>query len=112
MTTVADVIRVAQSQIGYLEDGANHTKFGKWWGLDGVAWCDIFTTWVFHSAGCPRPSEQIPGREGSASVNYTVQYWKSKGLFRPSTQCESGDLIAFDWTGSESGRDWNQTHIG
>lgn len=112
MTAVADIVRVAQSQLGYREGPNNDNKFGIWWGLDNQPWCDLFTSWVFHTAGAPRPSEQIPGREGSASVNYTQRYWAARGLFRPSTESEVGDLILFDWTGAEDGHDWNQTHIG
>lgn len=112
MSTAEDIIRVAQGQIGYHEGSNNDNKYGAWWGMNHAAWCDIFTTWVFHLAGCPRPSEQIPGREGSASVNYTVNYWRAKGLFRPSTQSQPGDLICYDWTGHENGSNWAQTHIG
>jgi peptidoglycan hydrolase-like protein with peptidoglycan-binding domain len=104
MSTVADIVRVARSQVGYHADGNNHQKYGVWWGMNGVAWCDIFSTWVFHEAGCPRPSEQLPGREGGASVNYTAKYWQGKGLWRPSTQSQPGDLICFDWTGRSGSR--------
>jgi len=112
MGSVADIVRVANAEVGYRESGNNNNKYGAWWGWNGVAWCDLFTTWVFHQAGIERPSEQIPGRPGGASVNYTKQFWERKGLWRPSTQAQPGDLICYDWTGRESGADWGQTHIG
>jgi hypothetical protein len=112
VSSVQTVIDIARSQVGYREGPGNDNKYGAWWGWNNVSWCDIFTTWVFHQAGCPRPSEQIPGREGSASVNYTHAYWSARGLFRPSTQSQPGDLILFDWTGAEDGHNWGSTHIG
>lgn len=35
-----EIIRIAQKEIGGIEKPANSnkTKFGKWFGLDGVAW--------------------------------------------------------------------------
>lgn len=34
------IVSIAQSQIGTTEQpsGTNKTKYGKWFGLDGVAW--------------------------------------------------------------------------
>ena len=30
---------------------SNKTKYGQWYGLDGVKWCCIFVSWVYDQAG-------------------------------------------------------------
>lgn len=44
-------INFAVSQRGYKETPVNRTKYGKWYGFDGVAWCDIFVTFCLHHTG-------------------------------------------------------------
>lgn len=43
------VLTVARREVGTVEApaGSNKTKYGKWYGVDGVAWCAIFTSWVY-----------------------------------------------------------------
>jgi hypothetical protein len=56
---------VAVTQIGYKETPRNWTKYGAWYGFNGVPWCAIFESWCFAQSG--RPSyryaacEQIVG---------------------------------------------------
>lgn len=53
MTQAEKVLKVARSQIGYCESpaGSNRTKYGKWFGMNGVAWCAEFVVWCFYKAG-------------------------------------------------------------
>ena len=48
------IIEIALHEIGYKEfpDNSNNTKYGKWFGLDGKAWCVCLlagsTAWQSH----------------------------------------------------------------
>jgi hypothetical protein len=53
MSTTSQVLAVARAQIGYREHGDNLTKYGEWYGSNGVAWCNIFVCWVFAHGGAP-----------------------------------------------------------
>ena len=52
MTKASDIVKVAVSQIGVKESPANSnkTKYGKWFGMNGVPWCAIFLDWCFEHA--------------------------------------------------------------
>lgn len=53
MATASDFVKVAASQIGTKEQPANSnlTKYGKWYGLDGNPWCDMFVSWCADQVG-------------------------------------------------------------
>lgn len=51
MPTTEQVLAVARSQLGTVEDARGRQKYGAWYGMDGVAWCAIFTQWVFAQVG-------------------------------------------------------------
>ena len=38
------IIEIASKEVGYKEKPFNLTKFGEWFGWNGVAWCGIFVT--------------------------------------------------------------------
>lgn len=38
-------LELAKTFIGVKETPINHTQFGKWYGMDGVAWCAIFVSY-------------------------------------------------------------------
>lgn len=48
---IAYFIKVARSQLGYKEQPENLNKYGKWYGMNGVAWCAIFVSWCAQQAG-------------------------------------------------------------
>ena len=50
-------LEVAVSQIGITEypPGSNRTKYGEWYGWNGVAWCVILQEWCAAEAGTPLP---------------------------------------------------------
>ena len=52
MTTAADVLATARSQLGTVErpPGSNCTPYGAAYGGDGQAWCAKFVWWVFRQA--------------------------------------------------------------
>jgi len=47
------IVEIAELEIGYKEEpkNSNKTKYGKWFGFDGVAWCAIFVSCVYDNAG-------------------------------------------------------------
>jgi len=44
----AKIVRIASNEAGYVETppNSNKTKYGQWFGFDGVAWCGMFVSWV------------------------------------------------------------------
>jgi hypothetical protein len=45
------VLNIARSQLGYAEGANNDNKFGRWYGMNHVSWCDQFVSWVGDEAG-------------------------------------------------------------
>lgn len=46
MTSATKVLNIARSQLGYREGRNNSNKFGRWYGMNNVSWCDMFVSWV------------------------------------------------------------------
>jgi hypothetical protein len=44
---------LAKTQVGYHEtpQGSNRSKYGEWYGFNGVPWCDIFVSYCLHHTG-------------------------------------------------------------
>jgi len=89
------LIEIAYKEIGTLESplNSNKTKYGKWFGFDGVAWCGMFVSWCYAFAGKPLPN--IGFKKGFAGCQTAVAYFKKKGWI--TTKPVSGDIIFFDW---------------
>lgn len=89
------IIEVARKEIGYTEMPANsnETKFGKWFGLDGVAWCGIFVSWCYHTAGYPLGD--IGFVKGFAGCQTAVNHFRKTGEITNNPQ--PGDIVFFDW---------------
>lgn len=85
------ILKVAEKEVGYAEQSGNKTKYGKWFGWDGVAWCGIFVSWVYDKCG-----QTIKGggwSKGFAGCQYAYSKFKGKITKTPRT----GDVILFDW---------------
>jgi hypothetical protein len=106
--TAADLIRIAEGQVGYVEQGGstghngNLTQFGKAYGLDGYAWCSIFVWWCFHTLG-------IDVRH-TVAANYSGAEQAMEGFFRhgwkvagTDHQPHPGDVVFFHFDGEHSG---------
>lgn len=80
MTIAATVERLARGEIGTLElpPGSNRTKYGQWYGMDGVAWCAIFVSYIFWSAGLPLPAQS---RKGFSGCEIGLQWFRQMGAF-------------------------------
>ena len=103
MTTRADVVAIARSQLGYLDDtGFNvDNKYSATVGFTAAeAYCADFYTWCFLAAGVPLPSMQRPGHTGFSGVPEGENYSRAHGAWRPSWLAEPADGIAFCFDGS------------
>lgn len=51
--TANQIIATASAEVGNHESpfGSNKQPYGEWYGMNGVAWCAIFVSWVLHHAG-------------------------------------------------------------
>jgi hypothetical protein len=95
----------AKRWIGTAESppGSNRTPFGRWFGLDGVPWCNIFVSYCFavgaqytlaqgfHGAGCtPRGCAYVPTTEG---------WLRATGMWVGRVRPLAGDLAVYNWNG-------------
>lgn len=89
------LIELASKEIGYSENpnNSNKTKYGKWFGFDGVAWCGMFVSWVYYNAG--KPLGKIGFTKGFAGCQTAVAHFKKEGKIT-KTPIE-GDIVFFDW---------------
>lgn len=90
-----EILRIAEKEIGQTENPANSnkTKYGKWFGYDGVAWCGIFVSWCYAQAGFQLP--KIGFSKGYAGCQTAVAYFKKMNQI--TTTPVPGDIVFFDW---------------
>lgn len=95
------IVEMAVPELGYKEipAGSNKTKYGKWFGFDGVAWCAMFVSWVYDRAGFPLGN--IGFTKGFAGCQSGFDFFKKKGWIIPSSQAQPGDIVLFDWNGDK-----------
>lgn len=89
------VIQIARAEVGTKElpANSNKTKYGKWYGLDGNAWCAMYVSWVFDQAGLRLTVGQTAkGYHHCQSAN---NIWKGKQRFTQNPK--QGDIVLFDW---------------
>ncbi len=89
------IIEIARKEVGYIEQAGNKTKYGKWFGLDGVPWCGMFVSWVYAKAGVPLP--KIGFTKGFAGCQTAYEYFKKKGMI--TAEPKQGDIVLFDFNG-------------
>lgn len=94
---MSKIIEIAKKEVGYVETIGNKTKFGKWFGLDGVAWCAMFVSWCYAQAGKPLP--KIGFTKGFAGCQTGYEYFKKNGWL--TDKPEIGDIVLFDWNGDK-----------
>ena len=95
MGTVSTLLQIARQELGNTESpaGSNRTKYGKWFGLDGHAWCMSFVQWCFDRAGVP-----LPEKTGSCGAlmraAQAADCWVTAN-FQP------GDVVIYDFSGKQ-----------
>lgn len=91
-TAAQKFVNVALKEEGYKELGGNdnRTKYGAWYGYNGVAWCAIFVSWCAAHAGIS--TGVIPKM---ASVSSYMSWYKARKKFRykGSYRPKCGDLM-------------------
>ncbi len=105
MTTAAQVVAVAQAQVGTAADANNGTPYSDWYqathplaGNDfrGEDWCAMFVSWCFAQAGLDLHFAWCPTG---------VDMYRAYGLFDRSPR--AGDVVFYDWAA-----DGTATHTG
>lgn len=106
MTTAAEVLDLARSQLGYVEGRGNRTKYGAWYGMDDQPWCAMFTSWVFRHAGMPRnPMTHF------AYTPYGYNAYRRAGRWHTAGP-PPGDLVFFSFMRPSSSRPHGISHLG
>jgi len=91
------ITTVAAKEIGYSENpiNSNRTKYGKWFGFDGVPWCAMFVSWCYDKAKFPLGN--IGFTKGFAGCQTGFNYFTKKGWIINADLAKSGDIVLFDW---------------
>ena len=88
---VRALLRIAASQIGVKEQRTNRTKYGRWYGMNGQAWCAMFVSWVGAKAGVPLP--RINSNRGFAAVVSGRNFARKNNLLTKTPRAGSVFLI-------------------
>lgn len=92
MATAQQIVEVARSQIGVKEQPANsnRTKYGKWYGMDGEPWCDMFVSWCADQAGALEEVGKF------AYCPYHVNFFKQRGQWIDrEEEPRPGDIVFY-----------------
>lgn len=91
------IIATAAAENGVVESppNSNRTKYGKWYGLDGVKWCAIFVSWIYDHAG--NHLEAVDTVNGFQSCQSGYNFWKRNGCIVRDPR--PGDIVLYDWRG-------------
>lgn len=94
--TAQQVLNLARTQLGTTErpPGTNRTPYGRWYGWDGVAWCQIYMCWVFDQAG----ALSLLGRKTAGTVNASDWF---RSVNQWGTEPRVGSLAFFDFPDSK-----------
>lgn len=97
--SLSKVIEIARGELDQTENpaGSNLTKYGFWYGVDGVPWCVIFLCWLFNQAG-ERMAFFGGGKTASCSV--LLRWYKEQGLTVPVQQAQPGDIAIYNFSGT------------
>ena len=68
----------AEADTGYDETPVNLTKYGKWYGMDGNAWCAMAVSKWYYDAGAPQPATT---EKGFAYTPSGAQWYKDQGAW-------------------------------
>jgi len=90
--------------------GSNRTPFGAWFGVDGVAWCNIFVSYCFSigagytiTSGFAGPGVYL---KGCTYVPTTEAWLRVAGMWLGRVEPQPGDIAIYNWDGGEA------DHIG
>jgi len=96
-------LALAVGEIGTKERpaGSNQTKYGRWFGADGVRWCNIFVSWCFAEGAdvvlCAGLRAEGVGPHGCAYVPTTMAWLRAEGFWVGRTTPLPGDIVIYDF---------------
>lgn len=97
--SLSKVIDIARGELGNTEEpaGSNLTKYGFWYGVNGVPWCVIFLCWLFNQAG-----ERMAffGGGKTASCGMLLRWYREQGLTVPVSEVQPGDIVILNFSGT------------
>ena len=89
-------INAAMNEVGYEEQGNNITKFGKWAGVDGNAWCAAFATWAIAQAFGDSKDKALAAMYNPSSLTWCPDISNNfKDNNRFSKEPHVGDLVFY-----------------
>ena len=112
-----DVIKIAETQLGYHESERNYlvqedgktkngyTRYGDWYGDPYGDWCAMFCSFCLHYAGV-----DANNMSHEANCGKWIESLTDRGLYHEYESCyepKAGDLIFMDWDG-----DGEANHVG
>jgi hypothetical protein len=84
---------------------SNRTQFGRWFGIDGVKWCNIFVSYCFSVGAGYTICEGFTGAgvypPGCTYVPTTEAWLRATGLWKGRSRPAPGDIVIFNWDGGE-----------
>lgn len=94
--SLSKVIEVARADLGYTESPAssNMTKYGEWYGVNGVPWCVQALAFWFDQAG-----ERMAffGGGKTASCSILLRWYREQGLTVPVEEVQVGDIVLLNF---------------
>ena len=93
MTQIEKFLEIANKEVGTVEEGNNHTKYGKFTKHDGQPWCGSFVMWCANEAGFKQMPNCVFTPAGVAG-------FQGKGAWSNATTAKPvpGDIVFFDFT--------------
>jgi hypothetical protein len=94
MTSINQVLQIAQRELGVKETGDNINKYAEWYDpdLNGQSWCAIFVSYCLYSAGLQTHIETDKGFH--YTPNGSKWFKEQKQWFKDPLP---GDIVFFDW---------------
>jgi hypothetical protein len=98
-------LAVALEHLGDTEkpSGSNKTQYGKWFGVDGVPWCNIFVSYCFKTGANTVLAAGFRGAgcypNGCTYVPTTEAWLRATGQWIGPAQPQPGDIAIYNWDG-------------
>jgi hypothetical protein len=91
----------AIKHLGVVERPVNRTRFGRWFGVDGVPWCNIFVSYCFEVGANYTLCSGFNGAgvypKGCAYVPTTEAWLRATGMWRGRGTPGPGEIAIFNW---------------
>jgi len=91
MTQIEQFLDIASKEIGTVETGDNHTKYGKFTGHDGQPWCGSFVMWCANEAKVKIPN--VVYTPAGVTGFQSIGRWSNAATSKP----KPGDIVFFDF---------------